>query len=61
MKDEHIQKELLRIADELKELFELTQEDFTLDKSRYNIGVMVGLEYARTELHKILDFIKNHP
>lgn len=54
MSDENMKKELQRIMMELEELFDIAHEDYAMDKSRYNIEVMVGIGYARRELEKVV-------
>jgi hypothetical protein len=54
MYESNIKEELQRITEELKELFELVNEDCRLDKDRYNVGVLVGIAYAKKELDKLI-------
>jgi hypothetical protein len=54
MHESNIKDELHRIAEELKELFELVNEDFRTDKDRYNVGVLVGIAYAQRELDNLI-------
>jgi hypothetical protein len=54
MYESNIKEELQRITEELKELFELVNEDFRADKDRYNVGVLVGIAYAQRELDKLI-------
>lgn len=54
MTDEIMKKELQRIVDELDELFDMLNEDYSKDKSRYNMGLMVGIGYARRELERVV-------
>ncbi len=53
MNDETIQKEIERIRLDLEELFKTVHEDYLRDKSRYNMGVMVGIGYASRELERV--------
>lgn len=55
MKNEIMKKELERIIRDLEEVFMIAQEDYSNDKSRYNIGVMVGIKYAKRELERMTE------
>jgi hypothetical protein len=58
MTNESIKIELLKITDELDLLYELTVEDYFSEKSRYYIGVLAGIDYARVELLKLVKNLK---
>jgi hypothetical protein len=53
MDDENVRKELQLIMAELEELFQLANDDYSMDKSRYSIGLMVGVGYAKRELERV--------
>lgn len=55
MKNENMKNELERIKRDLEEVFKISQEDYSKDKSRYNMGIMVGIRYAKEELERILE------
>ncbi len=55
MRDEKAIRDILRIMTELDEMLKIAQADYSLDKNRYHIGIMVGLGYAKKELDKILE------
>jgi hypothetical protein len=54
MNEANIKEELQRFTEELKELFELETEDCRADHDRYNVGVLVGIEYAYQELDRLV-------
>lgn len=54
MRNENMKKELERIKRDLDEVFKIAQEDYTKDKSRYNMGIMVGIEYAKEEVERLI-------
>lgn len=58
MTNENIKIELLKITNELDLLYELTVEDYFSEKSRYYIGVLAGIDYARVELLKLVKNLK---
>jgi hypothetical protein len=58
MTNENIKIELLKITNELDLLYELTVEDYFSEKSRYYIGVLAGIGYARIELLKLVKNLK---
>jgi hypothetical protein len=59
MVNENIKVELQKITDELDLLYQLTVEDYLNEKSRYYIGVLAGIDYARMELQKLVEDLIN--
>lgn len=61
MTHENIKSELIRINEELNDLFQLIHADYSSESryalSRYNMGIMVGIGYAQKELEKLVKVI----
>ncbi|WP_391557504.1 hypothetical protein [Robertmurraya sp.] len=63
MNRDNIEEDLRRITKELEHLLEMVHEDYSNERAyamcQYNMGLMVGIGYAKRELEKMISSSDN--